>query len=541
MARLLGPFPAVLLGLLSVGLVIAATSCTPKETDTSTEFRRSLGEPEYLDPSRISENEGGTVTGDTFEGLYYYGPTEDEVRPGVATGHTVSEDGTVYTFKLRADAKWSDGKAVTAKDFEYSWKRLLDPATASRYTAIMSMIEGAYAYSKSKPEDREALKDAVGAKAIDDHTFQVTLVAPTPYFLNLTAFYSFAPVPRHVIEEHQDDWTRPENIVSNGPWVMTVRKQKDRIVAERNPHYWDAENVPFDRVVYRIFETNEPAHNLYESGELDFLDSRVPETKLPGYIQNKFKDLRSQEYLGVYYYMFNIEKPPFDDLRVRRALNMAVNKVKIGKSIVKGGQQAATSIVHPGLSRVGYEGPKGDEFDPDRARELLAEAGYPGGKGFPTFKISYNTLEGHKLVAEHIQQQWKENLGITAEPDNMEWKVLLKKHEAKEFSVSRAAWIGDFVDPMTFLDLWEGTNPNNHTNWDNARFNQLIAESRLEPDPKTRLKKLADAEKIFNDDVPAMPIYFYVNHDLVKPWVSGYTAHLQDVHPARFFRVGERP
>lgn len=541
MARLLGPFPAVLLGLLSVGLVIAATSCTPKETDTSTEFRRSLGEPEYLDPSLVTENEGGTVTGDTFEGLYYYGPTEKEVRPGVAMEHALSEDGRVYTFKLRPDAKWSDGKPVTAKDFEWSWLRLLDPATASRYSSIMWMIEGAEAFSKSSDEQREALRKAVGVKAVDDHTLRVTLVGPTPYFLKLTAFYSFVPVPRHVIEEHNEKWTRPENIVSNGPWVMTVRKQKDRIEAERNPHYWDAENVPFDRVVYRIFEKSEPAHNLYEAGGLDFLDSRIPETKLPGYIQNKHKELRLEEYLGVYYYMFNTKTPPFDDVRVRQALNIAVNKEKIGQSIVKGGQQPAESFVHPGLARVGYKGPAGAEFNPDRARELLAEAGYPDGKGFPTFKITYNTLEAHKAVAVYIQQQWKENLGINAEPDNMEWKVLLKKHEAKEFSVSRGAWIADFVDPMTFLELWEGSNANNHTNWDNARFNQLISDSRREPDATKRLAMLAAAEQLFLEELPAMPIYFYVNTDLVKPWVSGYVPHLQDNNLSRYFRVSERP
>lgn len=505
------------------------------------EFRRSLGEPEYLDPNKISENEGGTVTLDTFEGLYRYGPTADDIRPGVAERHEVSEDGKTYTFYLRKNAKWSDGKPVTAHDFVYSWKRLLDPATASRYTEIMSMIVGAEAFSKSSAAERDALREKVGVEALDDHTLKVDLLYPTPYFISLTAFYSFCPLPRHVIEAHGDQWTRPENIASNGPWVMIERKQQERIVTERNPHYWNPTKVPFERVVYRIFENQEPAHNLYKAGGLDFLDSRIPPNDLPTYIANQHPELHSQPQLAVYYYMFNVAEPPFDNVLVRRALNMAVNKPDIGRAVAKGGQAPAYSIVHPELASVGYRGPTGPTFDPDTARDLLAEAGFEGGEGFPTFKISYNTLEGHKQIAVFIQQQWKQNLGIDAEPDNMEWKVLLKKHQSKEFQVSRAAWIGDYIDPMTFLDLWRGANPQNHTNWSNDRFDDLIEQARREVNSEKRMQLLAEAEQIFIDEVPAMPIYFYVDHDLVKPWVSGHYPHLQDIHPARYFRITARP
>ncbi len=503
-----------------------------KEKDARV-FHRSLGEPEYLDPGLISESEGGIVTHDTFEGLYQYGRTHKEWPPGVAEKHTISADGRTYTFNLRKNAKWSDGKPVTAKDFEYAWKRVLNPKTGSRYAAIMWLIEGAKAYNQGKGKAED-----VKLKAVDDYTFEVTLIAPTPYFIQLTAFYTYQPVPQHVIEKHGDKWARPENIVSNGPFKMTEWRSRQRIVAEGNPHYWDKKAIPFDKVVYHIVQTNEPAWRLYESHDLDFLESRVPETELPKLIKTSNPEHQMKPYMGVYFYMFNVKEKPFDDVRVRHALNMAVDKSKIGKFVIKGGQEAAWDIVHPGLAAMGYKPPAGqDKYDPDKARKLLGAAGFPGGKGFPNFKISYNTLEGHKAIAEFIQQEWKKNLGINCDLDNMEWKVLLKKQHAREFQVSRSSWIGDFLDPMTFLDLWEGENPNNRTNWDNDEFDKLMADALSATDAKARMGMLNKAAEIYARDLPAMPVYFYVKHDMVKPWLKGYKWHLQGVHPVRWFRV----
>ena len=515
----------------------ATTSAMRKERNPRI-FNRSLGEPEYLDPGLITESEGGTVTHDTFEGLYQYGPTHKEWLPGVAESHEVSLDGKTWTFKLRKTAKWSDGKPVTAHDFEWSWKRVLDPTTGSRYSGIMWVLDGAKAYNQNSDKTKSVeLREKVGAKALDDYTFQVRLLAPTPYFLQLTAFYTFAPVPRHVVEKFGDKWARPENMVSNGPWTVTEWVSHQRIVAEKNPHYWDSEVATFDRINFLITQENTPAHNMYESNEIDFLENKLPPPVLPRYRRERFPDMQTSPYLGVYFYMFNVKRKPFDDVRVRQALNLAVNKAKIGKFVVKGGQEAATSIVHPGLEDTGYTLARGAQHDPDEARRLLAEAGFPGGKGFPYFKISYNTLETHKQLAEYVQQQWKRELGITCDLDNMEWKVLLKKQHAREFDMSRLAWIGDFLDPLTFLDLWEGDNPNNRTNWNHTGYNDLVAAARLEADPQKRLGLLNRAEQIYVEELPSMPLYYYVNHDLVKPWVKGYKAHLQGVHSTRFFRV----
>jgi oligopeptide transport system substrate-binding protein len=515
-----------------------AEAAAPRKEKDPRVFHRSLGEPEYLDPGLMSESEGGIVAHDTFEGLYQYGPSHKEWPEGVAESMETSPDGKTLTFHLRKTAKWSDGQPVTAKDFEFAWKRVQDPKTASRYSAIMWVIEGAEAYNQSKEtDDRAKLRDAMGVKALDDYTLQVKLVAPTPYFKQLAAFYTFAPVPQHVVEKFGDQWARPEHIVSNGPWHVTEWKSQQDIVAVKNDFYWDKDKLPFDKIVYEITQENQPAYNMYMAGGLDFLDSKVPETEITRYMREKNPELRLDPYITVYLYVFNTERKPFDDPKVREALNLAIDKEKIGKFVIKGGQLPASTIVPPGLSEVGYKGPEGAEFDPEQARKLLAEAGYANGQGFPRFQISYNTLEGHKLIAEFIQQQWKKNLGIDCDLDNMEWKVLLKKQQAHDFAVTRYAWTGDYIDPMTFLDLWQATNPNNVTGWKSKEFDQLIGTARMEIDPVKRMDELKQAESLFLKEMPAMPIYFYVKQDLVKPWLKGYEPHLQGLHPSRYFHI----
>ena len=559
------PLPFLGSRLLTLSCAVALCACTPKDDDialpgppvAATEgaartpakkaadekvaaarkekdprhLLRNIGEPEYLDPGLTTESEGGKVIHDTFEGLYTYGADHTTWPNGVAESHTISEDGRTYTFKLRTNAKWSDGKPVTAHDFEFAWKRVLDPKTASRYAAIMWIIDGARAFSEGKGE-----RDDVKISAKDDHTFEVTLQAPTPYFLQLTAFYTYQPVPRHVVEKHGDQWARAGTMVSNGPWVVTEWKARQQIVAVQNVHYWDKGAVPFDKITWRIAQENGPAHNLYVSNELDLLEKRVPETHLPTYLKTSNPELRVSPYLGVYFYVINVKARPFDDVRVRQALNLAIDKSKVGTNIVKGQQEQAWDVVHPGLEAMGYE-PALGAYDPNRARELLAEAGYPGGKGFPEFQLTYNTIETHKAIAEFVQQQWKANLGIPCSLENIEWKVMLKKLHAKDYAVSRYGWIGDFADPMTFLDLWEGGNPNNHASWVNAEYDALLTAARRSADPKVRMAKLNAAAKIVNTEVPAIPIYFYVQHDMAKPWLKGYKPHIQGVHPSRWLSV----
>ncbi|MFN3198889.1 MAG: peptide ABC transporter substrate-binding protein [Bradymonadia bacterium] len=509
----------------------------PRKEKNPRIFHRSLGEPEYLDPGLISESEGGIVTHDTFEGLYNYGPTHKDWPNGVAEGHTISEDGLTWTFTLRKNAKWSDGSAVTAGDFAYAWKRVLNPETASRYASILWVIEGAKAYNESTPETRADLAGKVGIKAVDDHTLEVKLVAPLPFFNQLTAFYTFMPVKQSVVEQHGDKWSRPENIVSNGPWMTTEWKSKQRITLEANPHYWDKPAVPFDKIIYHIVQESEPAHNAFLAHDIDFLESRVPPAVLPRYIQEKQPDLKISPYVGVYYFLFNVEKKPLDSLKVRQALNLAIDKGQIGKYVVKGQQEPASSIVHPALEDLGYKKAQGEGYNPEKARKLLAEAGYPDGKGFPRLKLSYNTLEGHKLIAQYIQEQWRKNLGVEIDLENMEWKVLIKKQNEKDYDISRLAWIGDYLDPMTFLDLWETTNTNNRTGWSSAEYDKIIDEARKATTVEARYAALNKAEAMYVENLPSLPIYYYMKYDMVKPWLKGYNTHLQGVHLSRYFKI----
>ena len=502
-------------------------------------FHRHLGEPEYLDPGLMTESEGGDVAGDCFEGLFTYGRTEAEWPAGAAERFERSDDGLTYTFHLRRDGRWSDGTPVTAHDFEFAWKRVLDPLTASQYAAILWVLEGAREYNTSSADqDRKALRDKVGVRALDDYTLEVRLAYPVPYFKQLTAFYTYSPVPRHVVEKYGDAWTKPEHFVSNGPYVVKEWRNLERIVAERNPFYWDTDNLPFDRIVYHITQDNDPALNMYLAGEIDFIHDKIPPAHLARFRIERFEELKGYPYLGVYFYMFNVRSPPFDDVRVRRALNMAIDKDLIGDYVARGGQEAARSVVPPVLAKVvGYRAPSSDDFDPLKARRLLAEAGFPKGEGFPPIKLVYNTMENHKVIAEFIQREWKRNLGVQADLENVEWKVLLKKQNAGDFQVSRFAWIGDFLDPITFLDLFEGDNPNNRTGWRSSRYDALLEASRHEVDPQARLDLLARAEKILLDDVPIMPIYIYQAHDLVKPWLKGWQPHVQGQYPAKYFHI----
>jgi len=481
----------------------AATSGTAKAADRKERdprvFLRSLGEPEYLDPGLISESEGGIVTHDTFEGLYQYGPTHKEWLPGVAESHEVSPDGRTWTFKLRTNAKWSDGKPVTAHDFEWSWKRVLDPKTASRYAGILWFIEGAEDYNQNPESDDEAkskaLRDAVGVKALDDHTLEVKLVSPTPYFLQLTAFYTYAPVPRHIVEEHGERWARPEHIVSNGPWKVVEWTNNQRIVAEANPHYWDRAKMPFDKIIYLITQENEPAHNMYLGNELDYLESKVPTTVLPKYRRERFADFELTPYLGVYFYMFNVKKKPFDDPRVRQALNLAVDKEKIGKFVVKGGQEAATNIVHPGLAEMGYDIPKGPEFDPDKAKFHLDKSGYAGEI---LLRTSDNSFPGAPDASALFQQSLSTagiNLDIKREPNDGYWSEVWN---AQPFCTSY--WSGRPTQDQMLSTAYLSTADWNDTRFKNEQFDQLLIAARGELDPAKRTQMYADANSLIRDD-----------------------------------------
>ncbi|TWU08248.1 peptide ABC transporter substrate-binding protein [Stieleria varia] len=366
-----------------------------------------------------------------------------------------------------------------------------------------------------------------GAQAVDDLTFVVRLNNAVPYFLNLVAYYPLFPVNRRCIETHGAPlWTRPENIVTNGPFRLKFRRLRDRVRVERNSDHHAADSIALETVDFISLESQNTALNMYETGQLQWIYD--PPTAVIEELMKR-PDYIGGPKLSVYFYKMNHAKPPLNDVRVRRALSMAVDRTQIVKQVTKAGQQPAFSVVPPGMA--GYESAKGLGEDVEKARELLAEAGFPGGRGFPKITLLYNTSETHRPIAEVIQQQWQNNLNVKIELKNMEWGSFTETVQQEEYTIARYGWVGDYPDPNTFLDLWTSDSPQSNLNWDNAEYDSLIRQAGVEQNPKARLKILQRAEQILIDDAALIPIYFYTANHLLKPNVRGFGATLQELHP----------
>ncbi|MGE0711076.1 MAG: peptide ABC transporter substrate-binding protein [Planctomycetota bacterium] len=485
-------------------------------------------EPETLDlhlMTGVPENRLATAL---FEGLVAERPDTLEPIPGVAESWTVSGDGLVYTFKLRADAKWTDGQPVTAKDFRDSWERALLPATACQYAYMLYPVKNAEKFNKGEVKDFTQ----VGAKVVDERTFEVTLGVPCPYFLHLAAFKTLYPVRVDVIKKHGDRWSRPENMVSNGPFKLAEWEANQKIVMVPNEQYWDRPQVRLKKVVALPIEDTETAYKLFGQGQVDWLTS-VPTPKIDEV--KRLPTYYAMPYLGSYFYRINVTKPPFNDARVRRALVMGFDREIITRDILKGGQVPASWFC-PAM--LGYQPPKGLGYDREKARALLAEAGFPEGQGFPQVALLYNTNEAHKQVAENIVRQWKENLGITVALRNSEWKVYLSDVDQKNYEIARAGWIGDYVDPNTFLDMFVTDGGNNSTGWSNKEYDALIKQAASTQDMAARFKAFRRAEELLcQEEVPIIPVYIYVNQGLLAEKVAGWYENLLDFHPFHYMWI----
>ncbi len=370
----------------------------------------------------------------------------------------------------------------------------------------------------------------VGIRALDDFTLQVELENPTPYFLYLTAFYPLFPVNRACVERHGfPDWTRVENIVCNGPFVMQFRRIRDRIRLRKNEWYWNADSLRLNTIDALAVQSYATGINMYLKGQVDWATS-PPSALIPALKQRE--DYLSCPSLITYFYRLNVTRPPFRDPRtgklVRQALNQAIDKEEICQRVLKAGQTPARSLVPPGLE--GYQLAQCGPYDPQASRRLLAEAGFPDGKGIGTIEILYNTSEGHREIAEVIAGDWEE-LGLKVQLRNLEWGSYLKATDNLEYQVARAGWIGDYPDPNTFLDMFISGGTHNQTGWSNPDYDQRIARAAGEPDPQKRLQILHEAEEILMDELPVIPIYSYVSVNLVKPYVRGFYPNAQDLHP----------
>lgn len=493
-------------------------------------------EPESIDPGLAYDSPGLELARNLFEGLTRYDPQTLAPLPGVAASWEKSEDGTHYLFHLRPDAKWSNGRPVVASDFVYAWRRVLDPATAAQYAALLWDIKGAKAFAdgKGKAED-------LGIRAPDDRTFEVELERPVPWFLDLTAFAPFAPVPRETIEKHGIQWTRPENIVTNGPFTLSSWIINYQIELKKSPTYWGRDEVKLDRAVAIVSDDNHAMMRLFRTGELDWLgaDTQPPQEYL-SFLQGK-RDYQTNPELATYFYWLNLrtDRPeqrasPLQDKRVRQALNLAIDKQAIVDFVTRGGQRPAKTLVPDLFEKLGYVPPDAAAYDPEKARALLREAGYgAGGKPFPPLVLTYNTHEGHRQIAEALQQMWKKELGIPISIENQEWKVFMNNRTEGYFQIARAGWTGDFQDPYTFLSMFRSDSEMNEGHWKNADYDRLIDQALSEQDRAKRYAIYRQAEAILLDELPILPVYYYAKSTLRSPWVKGFWPNSQDIHPLR--------
>ena len=491
-------------------LIFFLFGCSAQNRAPKDELRYDLEtEPPSLDWSIATDNASIMVLTNLNEGLTRYDKNLNAI-PAIAESWDISPDGKKYTFHLRRSARWSDGKPVTAQDFVYSWQRLVNPATAAEYAYFLYLVKNAQAINSGAIKDLSQL----GARALDDYTLEVELEHPAVYFPIVVTFVVTHPERRDLVEKFPDSWTEPEHIITNGPFVPTYRHHEYKLVAEPNPNYRDAKPKIKKLILYMVNETTTEL-TLYDTGDFDMV--RPTPAAIPTY--RKSPEYLDWPYLGNYYVGFNIEKPAVKDPRVRRALSMAIDRSKIPE-ILKGGQLPATSFIPPGMS--GHNPDIGYKFDPEKARALLAEAGYPGGKNFPGITLAFNTLDQNQLVCEYVQAQWQKNLGIPVYLRNMEWKVFLKELEQQPPDVFRLGWIADYPDPNNFAEVFLSVSGNNHTRWKSKDYDALVARAAVETDPKKRQELYDQAQRLLlEQDCVIVPLYFYVQNWLVKPYVKG--------------------
>ncbi|GAA3728967.1 oligopeptide ABC transporter substrate-binding protein OppA [Salinicoccus jeotgali] len=479
-------------------------------------------DPPSFHPALATDTTSGAIMASVFEGLTRLDP-EGNPEPAMAENIEVSEDEKTYTYTLR-DAQWSNGDPVTADDFEYAWKWALDPENASDYAYQLYYIEGAEAYNSG-----EGSAEDVAVTAVDEKTLEVTLVNPTPYFDELTAFYTYYPVNSKMAEENPDWHTDPngENYIGNGPFNLESFTSSDEIVLQKNEDYWDSENVALETVNIDMVESESTALKMYEGGDLDYLGS--PFNSIDLNALNKFKDngtLNVSDQAGTYMYVFNTQDEIMQNKNIREALTIAIDREGLINNVTKGEQEPATGLVP--LTMEGFEDPE-EYFEPgnmDDAKAALDAGLEELGMEDPSelsIALSYNTSEAHAAIAQFVQQGWKENLGIDVTLDNSEWQVYLEALDAGEHQVGRYGWLADFNDPVNFLEIFKTEEGNNNTGWTDEEYINLLDQASEETDEAARTEMLQEAESVFMEDFPIAPIYFYTNLSVHEDKVKNMT------------------
>lgn len=515
-------------------LCLALSACSPGRRADLVFLNGA--EPETIDPALISGQPEGRVANALFEGLLAF-DEQGKPQPGAAESYEVSPDGKTYTFHLRDGLAWSDGMPLTARDFIASWRRTLEPSTASEYAYQLHYIKNARAFNEGKTADF----GAVGVMAPDDRTLRVELENPTPFFPDLCAFVTLLPVPMHVVEKYGDEWTKPGHLVGNGAFTLESWRLNDHIRLRKNPRYWNAANVGMETIDVVPVSKGNTAFNLYSAGQADLmLDKGLVPPALLGEMKKR-DDFHAAPFFGTFFLRYNCAKSPFRDERVRKAFSLAIDKKAIVERITRAGEVPADSFVPPGAG--GYEPVAGcGGFDPEGARKLLSGAGFPGGEGFPMVTYLYSEGELNEGIAVELQSMWRRELGVNVQLLRQEWKVYLRSLSTLDYDIARSSWVGDYPDPNTFLDMFVTNGGNNRTGWSDPTYDALIARAGAEADPAKRHEILREAEKMLVcTQVPVCPLFFYVGIQMYNgAKLVGIEGNVLDEHPLRAMKWKDR-
>lgn len=523
-------------GLIGLALCLVFTACS-RDRPASLAKRQGIlllgngPEPQALDPHVTTGTAELNIQMALFEGLVSPHPETLQPVPGVALSWEMSEEGDHYIFRLREDAMWSDGEPVTAADFVNAWRRVLEPEMGAPYASMLYLLKGAEAFNLGNTEDFST----VGVKAPDARTLVVTLEKPVGYFLSALLHPVWYPVPSHKLGQadtsgRAGEWTLPGSFVGNGPFVLGKWLPNQYLEVRRNDLYWDVATVSLEGV--RFMAIDEPAaeERAYLAGQLHVTDS-LPPARVAAYLQDASIDLRIDPYLGTYYILPNLREGVLADPKVRRALALSIDRVAIAERLLGAGQRSAGGFVPDNMP--GYNANIPVEYDPVAARHLLADAGYPGGKGFPELEYLFNSSESHRQIAEALQGMWKKELNIDVVLVNQEWRTYLQRRASGDFQLARAVWIGDYLEPSTFLNLWTSDDPNNWAGYFSVPYDTLMESAESSVDTAQRMRRYARAERYMISDQAIIPLYHYVTVYLKDPSVTGWTSNLLDWHPLK--------
>lgn len=518
------------------------TNASNEETKAPQEFRFTLGSnPPSLDPALMTDAQSSIVAAGLYEGLTRLN-TKGEPENAIAQDITVSEDGKTYTIKLRNDVKWSNGDSVTAHDFEYAWKRALNPETASEYAYMLYYLENGEKYNNG-----EATADEVGVKAKDDYTLEVKLYAPAPYFTSLIAHYTYLPVHQATVEAAPDWASEAKSIVSNGPFILTSWAHGDKLVLEKNPNYFNKDAISFDKVTISIVVDNNTVYQMFETDKIDWIGAQAG--SLPADLtQQLIKDGKAEvtPVASLYYYLFNNEKPPFNNVKVRKAFAMAIDRQSLVDNVAQANQQPAYGMVPPSISVPGgqdFREAYPDNYFTDNVEEAkkllaggLAEEGL---SELPEITLLYNTDDNHKKLAEAIVDMWRKALGIEVKLANQEWGTFLETRKAGQFDIARSGWGADINHPINFTyDLIHSKSGNNDGRYNNPKVDELLNNSLVAETSDKSIQMMAEAERIaIEEDMAALPLFYYTTVTMLKDGftgvVSDYAGHLDWVHGSK--------